>query len=68
MEHEQIPSQNNSAEPQLPEQLSFNFENREAWIEARAKELQKEQGLMKSYAIDCAWQEWKAKEWKEKSN
>ncbi len=50
----------------IPEQLNLNFEDRDAWIRARAEALQKQHGWMKTYAIDSAWQEWKAKQWNER--
>lgn len=67
MSAERIPSQNDAAEPRIPEQLDFDFKEKETWIRARAEELRGEHGWMKSYATDVAWQEWNTKELKERS-
>jgi hypothetical protein len=72
MKPEQIPSQDGSNEPQIPQQMNFNFE--EAAVRARAKELRNEHGWMEPYAISVARIEFARKKWegrssqKEKSN
>jgi hypothetical protein len=65
MKPEQIPAQDGQSEPQIPQQMNFDF--KEAAVRARAIELQKEHGWMLSYAMDNARIEFARKKWEEQS-
>jgi hypothetical protein len=70
MKSEKVPAQDGQSEPQIPQQLNFDFKkaDKEAAVRVRAKELRNEHGWTEPYAISVARIEFKQKEWEAQSN